>query len=354
MKYFNQKRFILFAIFIILVKLSSQNDQKQLERFKNSIYLLISRTKGIINNTSFIFEYEKYNITLVNFFILKPFSKNLTINKEKNENNETILNLNNIAVTIKADIIIKLLARKDEQIYYNSIFFELYFNEIKFKLINNFYIEFYSSNIESFIYNNLENLSIFSEFNEKKICIFYEEEKELIMLEEYDSKLKEIFREKFEEKIIDRQKYFNLLTYDLIHILDNYPYYFESNAFYYIMELCIKKFNVDENDINLNIENNTISINYFQLNGNYLYSGFTNLYFDFNITCYLNREHFNFKRNNNETNIKFSLKDCVIKDNNYDFETYAIDYEKEIRTIIENYYINYLKNITNIYYNDIL
>jgi hypothetical protein len=354
MKYFNQKRFILFVIFIILVKLSSQNDQKQLERFKNSIYLLISRTKGIINNTSFIFEYEKYNITLVNFFILKPFSKNLTINKEKNENNETILNLNNIAVTIKADIIIKLLARKDEQIYYNSIFFELYFNEIKFKLINNFYIEFYSSNIESFIYNNLENLSIFSEFNEKKICIFYEEEKEPIMLEEYDSKLKEIFREKFEEKIIDRQKYFNLLTYDLIHILDNYPYYFESNAFYYIMELFIKKFNVEENDINLNIENNSISINYFKLNGKYLYSGFTNLYFDFNITCYLNGEHFNFKRNNNETYIKFSLKDCVIKDNNYDFETYTEDYDEEIRTIIENYYINYLKNITNIYYNDIL
>jgi len=351
MKYFNQKRFILFYIFIFLVKQSYQNEQKQLERFKNSINLLISQTKGIINNNSLIFEYDKHNITLKNFVILKPFNNNSTIKKEKNENNEIFLNVNYLTVLIKADIIIQLLVRKEEPIYNNSIFFELYFKEIKFKLINNFNIDFYSSKIESLIYNNLDNLEIFKEFNDKKLCIFYEEEKEPIFLEDYDSKLKEVFRIKFEEKIKDRQKYFNLLTYDMINLFDNYPYKFISNNFNYIMELYLKKFKVGENDIKLNLENNSISMNYFTLKGIYLFEGFSDLYFDFNITCYKDVEHFIFQRNNNETYIAFSIKDCNISDNNFDIFDNVQD--EEIRDIIQNYYANYIKNITSIYYNDI-
>ena len=177
MKYFNKKRFILFYIYIFLVKQSYQNEQKQLERLKNSINLLISQTKGIINNISLIFEYDKHNITLKNFVILKPFNNNSTINKEKNENNETFLKVNYLTVLIKADIIIQLLVRKEEPIYNNSIFFELYFKEIKFKLINNFNIDFYSSKIESLIYNNLDNLEIFKEFNLLKNYAYFMKKK---------------------------------------------------------------------------------------------------------------------------------------------------------------------------------
>jgi GTPase SAR1 family protein len=75
------------------------------------------------------------------------------------------------------------------------------------------------------------------------------------------------------------------------------------------------------------------------------------LYFDFNITCYKDVEHFIFQRNNNETYIAFSIKDCNISDNNFDIFDNVQD--EEIRDIIQNYYANYIKNITSIYYNDI-
>ena len=209
--FFHKKNNIfLLLIYLYFIQISSENEEKQLERIKNAINLILTRANGIIDKDSLTFEYEKYNITLNNSKILKLFNKNLTITKEINDKNETFFNISNIVTTIQCDIIIQLFSQKKEIIKYKSIFFELYFSEAKFKLINNYKIEFSSSNVESINYINVENLDYFSDFNNKKVCIFYEDEKEPILLEDMDSKLKEIFQNKFEEKIKEKQNKINL------------------------------------------------------------------------------------------------------------------------------------------------
>ena len=53
-----------------------------------------------------------------------------------------------------------------------------------------------------------------------KNCTFHETGKDTIDIDDLNSKLKEYFNEAFVEKIKEIEKNFNLLTYDLIQILD--------------------------------------------------------------------------------------------------------------------------------------
>jgi len=355
--FFHKKNNIfLLLIYLYFIQISSENEEKQLERIKNAINLILTRANGIIDKDSLTFEYEKYNITLKNSKILKLFNKNLTITKEVNDKNETFFNISNIVTTIQCDIIIQLFSQKKEIIKYKSIFFELYFNEIKFKLINNYKIEFSSSNVESINYINVENLDYFSDFNNKKVCIFYEDEKEPILLEDMDSKLIEIFQNKFEEKIKEKQNKINLFTYDMIQIFDNYHYKININdysEFIYIFFLEPQKFQVEENDINLDLEKNSISIKYFTLKGVYVYYLLPYMYFNFVMKCQKDKKQFIYERNENGTKLEFILSDCSITDDNYQFQTESLNYNAEIIKILENYYIDYLKESVENYYKDI-
>jgi len=353
MKYSIQKRYIFFFICIYLIQISKGNEQKQLERFKNSIYLALSRINGIIDNLSLTFEYDKYNITLNNFLLLKPFGKNITINKEIKNKNETFLNIGGIMTTVKAEVTIDIFLQKERQIKSQPIFFEIYFDEIKYKLINNFNVEYTSLNISSLIYKNINKLDYFSDFNNKKICFFYETGKEVTILEDVDSKLKEIFLHILEKKIKEKEKNYNVLTYDMIHLIDTYPYVFKTNTFNYIFGLSLKKIELSESDINLNLEENNITINYFILKGTYVFSGYSEEdYFDFNVSCIKNKEYFKYKYKEKKAEIKLNIKDCKISDNNYDFQTYDFEYNEEIRKILQEFYIDYLQNLANKYYNE--
>ena len=349
MKILYKKNIFLLFIYIYIIKISSENEQRQLERFKNAINLIISRANGIIDKTSLTFEYEKYNITLNNMKILKPFNKGIKIIKEKNEN-ETFLNVSNVMLTIQCDKLIQLFTQKEEKIKYRDIFFESYFNEIQFKLINNYHIELSSSNIESINYINLDNLEYFSDFNSKKKCIFYEEEKEPIILEYFDSKLKEIFKNKFEEKIKETQKSFNLLTYDMIQLFDNY-HFNETVTDYSLSSIFLvepQKIKLEENNINLDLQKNCISIKNFVLTGIYLYLGET--FFNFKMECQNGKEHLIYERNEKGTKIEFFLSGCSITDNNGQLDQ---NYYDEIKKILQDYYINYLKESAEKYYKDI-
>ena len=353
MKISSQKmNILLIFIYIFLIEISSENEQKQIERIKNAIYLIVSRANGIIDKSSFTFEYEKYNITLNNLRILKPFNKDITIIKEMN-NNEIIFNLKNIKATIICDISIQLFIQAEKTTKYRKIFFEIFFDEIKFKLINDFFIEFSSLNIENITHNNFENLDYFADFNNKERCIFYEEEKEPIILENYDSKLKEIFKNKFEEKIKERQKNFNLFTYDMIQLFDNYKFNITKDKNEYIFFLEPKKIKVEESDINLDKDNNIISINYFKLIGIYKFQYEPEKYFNFTINCYKRKEQFRYERNNNMTKLNFIIKDCSITDDNEHYEGFSFDYNQEIIDIVQTSYANYLKESSEKYFKDI-
>ena len=350
MNFFIFKRYILYFICIYLIKITNENEQNQLERYKNAIYLLLTKVDGIIDDLSLTFQYNKYNITFKNFNIIKPFSPNLWIEKEINENNEIILKIGDIMATIEAKVYIQLFTQKDEIINLKSIFFEMFFDAIKFKLINKNEIQFVSSNIEMFSYQSLENLFYFNDFNTAE-CLFYESEKEPIILVDIDFKLTEILKEKFDKKIIEYQKKINILTYDMIKIFDNSPFN-STYDFDYITALYVIKMNVDSKNIYLN--NTNINIKYFSITGKYRYNGYVDDYFNYEVRCTKNKEHFVYKYNNNKAEIKFDLEDCLIEDDNEYFRTMQIEYNKEIRSIIENYYVDYLKKNAEEYYNNII
>ena len=351
--YFPKPNIFLLFIYIYLFQVSSEDEQKQLERIQNAINLIISRTNGIIDKISLIFEYEKYNISFKNLRILKPLNKDTKIIKEINNYNELFFNLKNLSVSIRCDVFAKIFSQKKEDIKYKTIFFELYFNEMKFKLINNFRIELSTSSIETIKYNNLDNFEYFSDFNNKKVCIFYEDEKEPILLEDMDSKLKEIFQNKFEEKIKEKQNKFNVFTYDLIQIFDNYHYNITTSEYNYITFLEPKKIKVEENDINLDLEKNLISLKYFTLKGIYEYQLIPGKYYNFKLDCIRDKEHFKYERNENITKLEFIVSDCSVTDDNREFETYSSEYYNEIKDIIQKYYSNYLKEISENYYKNI-
>lgn len=350
MNFFFFKRYILYFIFIYLIQITNENEQIQLERYKNAIYLLLTRVNGIIDDLSLTFEYNKYNITFKNFKILKPFSPNINIEKEINEENEIFLNVGDIMVTIEARVFIQLFIQKDEIINLRPIFFELSFNEIKFKLINKNEVQFVTSNIEMFSYQPFDKLFFFKDFNNVE-CLLYEGEKEPIILVDIDFKLTEILKEKFDNKIIENQKKYNILTYDMIQIFDNSPFS-SIYDFVYITELNVTKMNVDSKDIILNKTN--INIKYFSIKGKFRFEGYINEIFNYEVQCTRNNEHFVFKYSNNKAEIKFDLKDCKIEDDNEYFKTLDTEYHDEIRQIIEKYYVNYLKENADEYYNNIV
>ena len=343
------KRYILYFICIYLINITNENDQNQLERYKNSIYLLLTKVDGIIGDLSLTFQYNKYNITFKNFNIIKPISPNIQIEKEINEENEVILKIGDIMTTIEAKVFIQLFTQKDQIINHKSIFFEMFFDVIKFKLINNHEVQFVSSNIEMFSYKPLEKLFYFNDFNNAE-CLFYEGEKSPVLLVDIDFKLTEILKEEFDKKIISIQKKFNILTYDMIQIFDKSPFN-STYDFNYITALYITKINVDSNNICLN--NTKININYFSITGKYRYNGYVDEYFNYKVNCVKNKEHFSFNYSNNKAMIKFSLEDCFIEDDNEFFRTMEIEYHKEIKSIIENYYVNYLNENADKYYNNI-
>ena len=356
MKFLFAKRNIFILIYILLIKITYENELKQIKRIENSIDLIIFNAKGLIDNISLTFEYEKYNITLKNFNILKPFEKNISFINETSINNKNIFKKQNVLVTINSDLYVQLFSQKDnKQIKYKSIFFEIYFNKIKFELINDFNIEFISSNIETIIFNNLDNLNFFKEFNNKKKCIFYIGENTPIILEDIDYKLKEIFRAEFESKIIQNQKYFNLLTYDMIQIFDNFYFNIEPSPskYSYITNIDVKKIKMDMKDIILNNENNTISIKYFSLQGSYYFMGILETFFNYTFACEKDDKHFIFKRNKNNTKIDLFLSDCNLFDDNLIMETYQIECFDEIKSIVQNNYINYISKSADEYYNNI-
>ena len=355
MKFLISTRNIFILIYILLIKITIESEDKKLERIGNAINLIISRTDGIIQNISLTLEYEKYNITFKNFNILKPFVQNISLIKEEKSKNQSFFSIADIIVAINADLYLQIFSQKDsKEIKYKSVFFEIYFNEIKFELINDFKIEFNSSKIKSINYNNLENLDFFHEFNNKKKCKFYEGEKPFIILEDIDSKLKEIFKAEFEYKIIDNLKYMNILVYDMIHIFDNFYFNFTSQEYSYIYNVQVKKIKFDVKKIDLNFEENYISIKDFSISGIYCYSGIDLFGFNYDFICKKEKEHFKFQRDTNHTKIKLFLSDCDIYDDNKVIESsYQEEYFKEIMNILQSKYLDYeYKNADN-YYNSI-
>ena len=341
---FYKKSYIIFSLILIsLIYKSYQNEDKKQERIENTIKLILSSMKGEINKTMFTLEYHKYNITFNNLKILKPLVNNIRISKEKDINNDIYFKIKNIKIIFIADMNIKLFSN-NEIITDKSVSIESFFDEIIFKNNNDFDIEFYSINNYISIKNNkMSDLSFFNAFNSRKNCIFHEDGKAPIKIDNLNLKLRDIFKNIFEERIkIIIEKSINLLSYDMILIFNNFTDYFEVKDCDYFAMVKITRIQTKINYINLNKIENIVKIYNIIIDGEIDIGGY------FSIICDDEKEHVIYKRNEKKSFIEInSLKSCKKK-----YYFYA-DFENDIIKTINDFSM-YLSQNSDYYYKHIL
>ena len=342
-------KFLFISImYISLINKSAQNIEKRRERLENAIKFMISSLKGELKNISLLLEYKRYHILINNFRMLKPlFSNDIQFIQEENIYNEKYIKLKETKITYIADLSIKLLSNPYYLIKDKAFFIDTNFNNITFQIINDYNIEFISSNISfiKIVQNNaISNLDYFNDFNNSINNIFNEEGKN------YLNKFKNIFIDSFSQKILEIEKNINLLTYDMILIINNQTSNVISDMDY-IIDFTIDKILTKNNFINLNKEDNIIKISNLTIFGKYT------LYFDediiFNITCEDNNEYFVYERKEQNTNIEINIKKCKIE---FDIVLFDIDYTEikdDFDTAMKNDYPNKLKENADNYYKQI-
>lgn len=348
MKFYHKKLFFSL-IFIIFFSYSNQNEQKKLERIENATKFLIYSINAKLTNTSFfLFEFNKYNLFLDNLKILKIFENNFKIIQEKNpKNNEIYYIFKNPKLNFISDLNIIL--------YYNTIqespfFIECNFNEIKFKLIDDFNIEFISSEIDYINFSKskkISDLDYFNEFN-NKINSSLGQGIDLYFA------LKNTIKKIFEQKIKEIEQTQNLLTYDMFYLFNNCSEIIDISPLSLISDsLQIIKIINKDGYINLNKTENSIIINKMILIGKFFVASND---FYFKITCDTEINHIIFQNNKQNTNrfvemnINIGVKDCSYDEENNLYNEDGDGIVESIKLI----FIEILNQNAKYYYNNIL
>ena len=319
----NEKTILLFLIFISLFLKSIQNEQKKFERIEGTIKLIISSITEELNGTSLTFGYKKYNISFNKFKLIKPYLNRINISKE-NSNNEIFYKINNLNITYMFDLGIKLFANPENIIIDKSRFIIANFKEIIFKFIDDYNIEFISSEIDSIYFfsnNKLNNLDFFSDFNNKKNCTIYESEKEPTIISDTDieKKMMEIFNNIFKFKIKEIEKSINMLSYDIINIINNFNATFKIEDGYVIDCFQIKKLKTKVEYMTYNKADKSIVIDNLIIEGELNTTLFDEFYqYSFKCGKQFNRYKtisFVFNKNKSNNYIQIKIDDCDYEDN---------------------------------------
>ena len=353
-----EKNILKYFIFISLFLGSFQNEQKKIERIEGTIKLIISSIIGELNATSFAFEYKKYSISFDKFKLIKPLLDNIKINKE-NKNNEIFYKINKINITYIFDLGIKLFANPNNIITDKSRFIIANFEEIKFKFIDDYNIEFISSEISSinFLKNNkLNNLDYFGDFNEKKPCNFYESGKEPIKINDIDGidkKIKDLFNKMFDAKIKELQKSINMLSYDILNISNNCKRIYIQDG-YPIENFLIKKLKTKVEYMTYNKTTKSIILDNLIFEGDF-YSGYIRDYVNFSFKCgkkftFQKSTPFIFNRSESNNYIKMNIENCDYED---EIQIQISDQTEELKDTLIKEFPKYLNKIIDDYYKNI-
>ena len=321
----------LFIICFSLINESNQNNLKKKERLENGIKFILSLMRGNLKTTSYSFKYNKYIIELQNFQILNLiYLNNINFLHETN-----IINVNNIKLTFMININIKFFSNKEIIITDNSFLIETIYNEIKFKVIDDFNIQFLSCNINNINIpenNIMTGLEFFSEFNNKNNHIFNNTEN--------------MFNDIFTIRIKEIEKKTNLLYYDMMLIINNCTKIFDYNKDN-IDTFQIDNIITNDNYIELNREENTIKITNLTIFGKF--------YFDvnevnFNFTCKNSQNHIIY---DNNKYIQIIINNGCELNDDCELRIYYDIYDEQIEKIIE-FYQNELNINADYYYKNIL
>lgn len=354
---FYQTKFILYLLLILisLIYKSNQNEQKKLERIEGTIKLILSKIKGQLNITEFSFKYNKYSIIFNNIRLLKPLNNNINIYQEKNKENEIFYILKNINIDFIIDLNIKLLSNPKNIVTDESLGVQCNYNEIKFKLIDDYNIELYSYDMINFYMsksNKILGLYFFNDYNNGKNCTFIDGENEPLAIEDITIKLKEIFNQILKDRIKEIENNTNLLFYDMMKILNNITKVFEKEENEYVNLFELYKIATKDNYINFSKEDNSIKINNFTISGYYYQTNTYDIYFY--LVCGDNKNHFIYKKNKENKYFEIILDDCKFftEQNNQ-----LIDEKAEIKEIMNGITIDFkdlLNKKAEDYYKNIL
>ena len=339
--------YLTHFIFTLLIYQTFEKESKKLERIKNSIKYIFSNLEGLINETSFSVLYEKYNISFNNLRILKPFINENEIYEEKNST-EKFYKLNNIIFDCKAKVNIQIFSDNEDLIKYGDMFFGINLENINLKLVSDYLIKYEESNINFVNYTLFKDLNFFSDFNQRKNFTFYESGKLPINIDNLNSKLKEFFHTKFEERIKKIEKIFNILTYDLTQILDRSPNEFNL-SYAYLEYIKINKIQTKPNYIMFDEKENSIKLYSINITGIYIVLTFE---INFIINCsknIKNNPYIILKRNKSNNIFELNIENCTLTDNNSLIS--LDDYKNEVFESIKNIYYKHLEKIFNNYYN---
>lgn len=317
---FYQKKYILYLLLILisLIYKSIQNEQEKLERIEDTIKLILLKMKGQLNITEFSFKYNKYSIAFNNIRLLKPLNNNINIYQEKNKENEIFYVLKSININFIIDLNIKLLSNPNSIVTDESLGVQCNYNEIKFKLIDDYNIELHSCDMNNFYMsksNKILGLDFFKDFNNGKNCTFIDGENEPLIIEDITVKLKEMFNQILKDRIKEIEKNNNLLFYDMMKILNNITKVFEKEENEYVNLFELYNIATKDNYINFNKEDNSIKISNFTISGDYYEANVYYIYFYF--FCGDNKNHFIYKKNKENKYFDIFLDDCEFFAENY-------------------------------------
>ena len=350
MKLYHKKYLFFSLLFIIIFPKTNQNEEKKLERIKNAIkFIIYSINDKIADITFFLFEHKKYNLVLDNLKLLRILEKDMEIIKESNANtNEIYYKIKNLPLHFISDLNIVSL--------YNTIkdkpfFIECNFIEIKFKLIDDFNIEFVSSEIDNVYFSNgkkISKLEYFKEFNNKQNNSISHE-----INDSFHFNLQYTINKIFVEKIKEVEKTINLLTYDMFYLFNNSSEIIDILSVGLLCDsLQIVKIINKNSFINLNRTENSIKLNKLEIKGIYY---IVDLALDFKISCSNEKNRIIFlynKQNQNkyfDINLELKLDECEFIQ---DYRSYYDD-EISFTDAINSIYLDLLNENAKYYYNNI-
>jgi hypothetical protein len=351
--FFYQKicSFYIIIILISFICQSNGNDQKKFERIENTIKLILSSIKGIINRDPFSFKCRKYSIEFNNFKLLSPIQKNIKLNKES----ENFFIIKDIYINFIIDLDIQLFSDQNNIIKEKSVFIECLFSEIKFKIIDDYNIEFISFSLDTVNlspHNKIAELNFFDDFNKNNNCTFIDGDKTVI-IEDKNIKLKEIFVQMFEEKIRFINKNINLLTYDMIYLLNNCTKIFENDYYDYISSFQVTKIATNSSFINFDRNQNRITISNLVISGYYSLMDYFNISYSF--ICGVNKNHFIYEKKHEKIYFDIILDDCkLMNEKDREPQIYFEEEDEEISKGITNNFKEQLNKNADYYYNTFL
>ena len=344
----NNNIFIILIIFIIITKITKENDQLKKERILWTLKEVFNSIENdIMEDYSLSLYYLKYKIQFSDFKLNNPIDKEISITEIIPTQYYSV---NNVSFYINYNNYI-LFDDKNNNLAYGDLpnIIKITFTDILFSEDDN-YLYVSESSVDSIMVPKIQKISnfrFFKDYNEGKVKPFYPDTNEYCRIEEALSLyLKNMFLDRIDRVL---QYNTNLYLYDFYQIMGmskNISYkgtkldYLKNLDYVYINEYYLYKGDYT-------VYFNKLYIYYLELNGFFVFDNGDlvefNAYLKYNDYITLD-ERLGIDFYNKRHSFEIELLDPDLSDVLYQYETV---FHKKYREFLENNSLLYFKNLEN-------